>query len=317
MKIIIAGRAGSGKSKLAQYLANQLGLTVLKTCTNRPKRFENEDIYHFYTAEQAAAVPQYKKLYLTNALDGYERWTNEHDLLAADICVLDGMGFGPATRLFQTAGHRVVLIYADVPEGRRRMAYVSSRVSHGKTKDEAIAEFEYRNKTENDMFGAIELNITKAQNAARHVGELASQPSIYHGYCVPEELAPGGRIGDLSEPLRVFHEDLFVHWYNDFNENSMAGIAGFLMRGKADASGLWAMGGYAKFCDPEPLILEPEDWKMAEWLVLCKLCGLKPDVTKRIVMHVPEIEAYIQMDGDKNEYAESEDADEKTGSAAG
>lgn len=53
------------------------------------------------------------------------------------------------------------------------------------------------------------------------------------------------------------------------------------------------MPGYLKFAENEPFILEPEDWTASEWGTLCKLCGLTADRTERIVMHINEIECFI------------------------
>ena len=51
--------------------------------------------------------------------------------------------------------------------------------------------------------------------------------------------------------------------------------------------------GYQKIPQREPLILKPEDWTPEEWAVLCKLSGLPPDRTERIVLYIREVEAYL------------------------
>ena len=53
--------------------------------------------------------------------------------------------------------------------------------------------------------------------------------------------------------------------------------------------------GYQKLRDDEPLILEPEDRSSPEWATLCKLCGLPLGQTERIVLHVGDIECYVDL----------------------
>lgn len=59
--------------------------------------------------------------------------------------------------------------------------------------------------------------------------------------------------------------------------------------------------GYQKFAD-EMLIWEPEDWTADEWATLCKASGVPADRTERIVLHVNQIECYIN---DKKEVTEN------------
>lgn len=62
--------------------------------------------------------------------------------------------------------------------------------------------------------------------------------------------------------------------------------------------------GYHKFPEKEMLVLEPEDWTPQEWATLCKLSGdLPPDTTDRIVIHVDEIECYIDSTQKKEGFA--------------
>lgn len=53
--------------------------------------------------------------------------------------------------------------------------------------------------------------------------------------------------------------------------------------------------GYQRFSDNEPLILEPEDWSFSEWATICMLCGLPLGQTERIVLHVNEMECFVDL----------------------
>lgn len=113
MKILIMGRAHTGKTTLANALAKNYGLRLLKTSTDRPRRFPEEDTYHFYTKEEAAKIPKDEKYFLTTALDEYERWTSKEDILAADVAVLDPIG-ADVVRMWQNQGHSVLLVYTEL-----------------------------------------------------------------------------------------------------------------------------------------------------------------------------------------------------------
>lgn len=54
--------------------------------------------------------------------------------------------------------------------------------------------------------------------------------------------------------------------------------------------------GYHKYACPEPLVLEPEDWCWEEWKALCKLCGMNPFRTERMVLNVSSLEVFVGKD---------------------
>ena len=49
---IIAGRSGSGKTSVVQELCSSCGLKPVKTTTTRPRRFPEEDAYHFISQNE-------------------------------------------------------------------------------------------------------------------------------------------------------------------------------------------------------------------------------------------------------------------------
>lgn len=53
--------------------------------------------------------------------------------------------------------------------------------------------------------------------------------------------------------------------------------------------------GYSRELLKEPFIWEPEDWTPEEWDTLCKVCGLPPDNTERIVLRASEVEYFINL----------------------
>lgn len=53
--------------------------------------------------------------------------------------------------------------------------------------------------------------------------------------------------------------------------------------------------GYSRELLSEPFIWEPEDWTPEEWDTLCKICGLPPDNTERIVLRASEVEYFLNL----------------------
>lgn len=90
MKIVIVGRSGSGKSRLAGILQAN-GLSLLRTCTTRPRRRPEEDGYVFLTTEEAAGIPAREKLVPT-VIDGYEYFTTAGSVANSDVMILEPDG---------------------------------------------------------------------------------------------------------------------------------------------------------------------------------------------------------------------------------
>lgn len=109
MKFVIIGRDGSGKTKLADLLKKS-GLSVLKTHTTRPKRWPEENTYHFHTREEAAEI---KNKCLSMEYGGYEYFTTDRDIMDADVIVLDPTGLMDLAELYPNESLHVIYITAD------------------------------------------------------------------------------------------------------------------------------------------------------------------------------------------------------------
>lgn len=164
-KILIIGRSQSGKTTVAKKLAEMTGLELLKTSTSRPRRTPDEDTYHFYTPEEAAAVPPEQKLFLTMAVDGFERWTDRDDFLRAGIAVLDPTGAAPAVKLWQAQGYRVTILYCGSADEVRRSRWMENFAAGDRSDwDQAVVAFEHREQTEAPMFDRFEKTIQDVQD---------------------------------------------------------------------------------------------------------------------------------------------------------
>lgn len=263
MKIIITGRTRSGKTTLARYLAERMGTTILKTCTNRPKRYPEEDTYHFYNADEAAAIPKENKKLLTTGLDGYERWTTMEDLSNAGIAILDEAGIYKATTLFHGLGHRVLFLYAMASEDDRRNAEELDAEKNGTDINDAMDAFYSRTLTENDQFDRIETWI-------RHVPN--------HNY-IKEH--------DILQP------DYCFVWRNTYNESDLADMYDEIQDILKKHPIMNVIGGRMQFSGNTDFVLDPEDWSEKEWQTICKLYGLLPGLTEVICVNPPAIRTYV------------------------
>lgn len=174
MKIIIAGRTQTGKTTFANKLAEKFGLTVLKTCTTRPKRSPNEDTYHFYTQEEYEAIPLSERFTETTGLDGYSRWTNRADAIQADIAILDPIGIPLMTNLWHKYGHKVILIYISVQKDLRAYkAIYETKI--------APSDFDVRDKKEDDLFTSMESRLQSGRSFIFNIDGLIQ----YHNTMLP------------------------------------------------------------------------------------------------------------------------------------
>ena len=62
--------------------------------------------------------------------------------------------------------------------------------------------------------------------------------------------------------------------------------------------------GYHKLACLEPLILEPDDWSRDDWRTLCKLCGLDPWTSTRIVLNLKSMETFIERESEQTQTTE-------------
>lgn len=116
MKYIITGRTGTGKDTLRSMLAGA-GLKMLKTHTDRERRFPGEDTYYFHTKEESSQIPKEQKLLLT-VLDGDERFAMKEDLETAEVCILDPSGFYEICSLFPNEPIHLIYVTADANKAR-------------------------------------------------------------------------------------------------------------------------------------------------------------------------------------------------------
>lgn len=284
-KILIMGRAQTGKTTIARRLAEMTGLTLLKTSTNRPKRSPDEDTYHFYTREESDRIPEDQKLFRTDKVDEYERWTGYDDFLAAGIAVLDPTAMSQAVQLWQAQGYRVTVLYCGDPEEARRARWMKDLAADdGSDWDEVLEKFGTRERIEAPMFDPLEDKIRSLQ-------ELAEADAMLYPDADPEK-------HDLAD------EDALELFMGDDKPDLERFPLDF--HGRLGAGDRQGRIPFRRSASREDLVFEPEDWTEAEWRVICRILGLVPGNTARAVVKKPVIE-YFAEPGNKNEYKEVRD----------
>lgn len=278
-KFLVMGRAQAGKSTVAELLSEATGLKLLKTSTSRPRRFPEEDLYHFYTPEEAARIPMDRKLFHTLAVDGFERWTDMGDFLEAGIAVLDPTAMVPAIRFWQAQGFRVAIVYCNDPKEARRSRWMKTVAGDdGKDWDGAIAKFGHRERTEGPMFDALEKRIKDLSDMA--MADAMLYPSME------------------SKRGTVAGEDWLELYESRHNYGPAEFVPDFLSRlayldGTADLH-------YREFPSDEDIVLDPEDWTRGEWNLLCRLFGLVPEYTARIAVARPFVKCSVYPGAEKD-----------------
>lgn len=125
-KLILMGRAGSGKDYLAAKLREQ-GMTIIRSCTNRPKRFDAEDTHVSLTESEINAIADEQKLCKT-VVNGFEYFFTEKMFTENDGCILDIPGFYEISKRFPK--EEFLLVYIIPTDDSLRKQKISTRGSH-------------------------------------------------------------------------------------------------------------------------------------------------------------------------------------------
>ena len=89
MKYLIVGRSATGKDALARCLAEEYGMTQVKTFTTRKRRSKDENTHFFIAPELMDAVTD--KIAETN-IDGNLYFASVSQIEECDICIVDPSG---------------------------------------------------------------------------------------------------------------------------------------------------------------------------------------------------------------------------------
>lgn len=160
MKIIIAGRTGTGKTTLAQRLS-EYGYSVMKSYTTRKPRNENEDSYIFVT--DTVAEKMTSKILSTN-INGNEYFATDHKVKHADILILDPAGITEITERYPD--EEFVLIYVRPIDLQTASELAAKRENDF---EDGLKLFHERYSAEDERFTELEKKIDDKQTIANNI----------------------------------------------------------------------------------------------------------------------------------------------------
>ena len=145
-KILIIGRSGSGKDKLATCLTKYFGRKQLISVTTRPKRCEN-DAHIFVTEEEAATMTD---RIAETVINDYQYFATQGQLDECDIYVVDPKGAHDVC--VNSPDTDLCIVYVNASKKVRRQR----AIDRADDKEEAARIFEERHADENKMFTEFE-----------------------------------------------------------------------------------------------------------------------------------------------------------------
>jgi len=167
MKILIAGRSGTGKDHLGRLLKEQ-GLSGVKSYTTRPRRSEDEDTHIFITPEEAAAC---RDKAAVTSINGYEYFATEQQVEKADYYIIDPKGIRDVTKAMPDTCFMVIYLEAD-PEERMQRA-----VARAENPEEEKGIYLERAKAEDEQFSQFEFML-KCMHSEDYENWLGMIPNI-------------------------------------------------------------------------------------------------------------------------------------------
>lgn len=132
----LIGESGSGKSTIAQYMADTYNWNIVKSYTTRKKRFEEENDHVFVSQEVFADILKTNEIVAYTEFDENKYCATFLQLLNSDIYIIDPKGWEnrkeyPNIEYFP--------IYIDVPEEVR----IKRMTSRGDSEEDIVRRIEH------------------------------------------------------------------------------------------------------------------------------------------------------------------------------
>ena len=124
---LIIGRTASGKSSIANLVASEMKLSVLKSYTTRPMRPGEEHCSdHIFIKEDEFQIYKNSIVAYTE-INGYKYFCTKNQLMKADIYVIDPDGYDFLSKQ-NIAGLRLHPIYISVDSQTRKERFIFRKV---------------------------------------------------------------------------------------------------------------------------------------------------------------------------------------------
>lgn len=220
---LIMGRTGSGKTYFANLLQNNGLKRVVSRTTRKRRDHEAGDAYIWLDKHQAK---QQKDRVAQTKIGDVEYFTLNKDLKGKDFYIIDPKGMYDLTKNTPDVDYH--LIYVQAPSREERKKHTTDREDN---KEQAIAEFEKRDKAEDKQFSDFEKLFDLTQDEL-----LQKLPSnIYRFDVVPNDYKNAEFI---KEKATLFTNDLiFIRRTVDIAKASVdAGLIRLAPNGKLIAN---------------------------------------------------------------------------------
>lgn len=171
VKFLIIGRTAAGKTEIAKAVAKELGLSIVKSYTDRPKRPSEEaesDHTHVSVPEMDDILKsENDPVVAFTEINGTRYCATLNQLKENDIYVIDPMGWARLVDQYEDE-FRFVLIYICTRE--------TDRLKYWKARAGLVADFFDRSVSEDSMFKVFEkcasdywsvFNLTSFENAVK------------------------------------------------------------------------------------------------------------------------------------------------------
>lgn len=170
MIYLIVGRSGAGKDYLAAKLAAH-GLKVVKSCTTRPKRTDDENTHIFLSQKEADTITD---KVATTVINGYEYFATKSQVEKSDVYIIDPHGIEELVKNMPETSFHIVHVTAN-DDTRREFA-----IKRSDNPEHESQVFDARNADEDEQFKAFESAI---EDKTLFTDNLCAVHHFQNDYC--------------------------------------------------------------------------------------------------------------------------------------
>lgn len=153
MKYLIAGRTGTGKDTIKEFLEHSYNWKFVKSYTTRPRRSPDEDTHIFLTEEEAAKIEDKDKAAKT-VINGYQYFATKQQIEEADAYIIDPVGI---KNLAQNMPHQLFeIVYI---KAKDEAVHEEMAIKRAADLEKELEIYKKRCESENEQFTAFEKKI--------------------------------------------------------------------------------------------------------------------------------------------------------------
>lgn len=180
MQLFIIGRSGRGKDTLANYLADEKGMKVLKSYKVGKPKYEGDDAHIFITEEDLKNYPE-EDMVASTILNDTMYFATKKQYDESDIYIIDPHGFYELIQKEPSDNYVMVYVYAD-PDVAKTHALErgDKEEDYNKRVEKEDADFaEFEKQLDNDEVENIVIFKYKNDYNMAHFTKFAEQVYNY------------------------------------------------------------------------------------------------------------------------------------------